>query len=521
MSTVGLSRFFRAGKSLRTDSWLSRILVSGSCHFSTSNRQCAQIFDDPVKAVQDIRDGSKILVGGFGLCGIPENLIGALLQTKVKDLVAVSNNAGVDNFGLGLLLKQKQIKRMIASYVGENAEFERQYLSGELEVELTPQGTLAERIRAGGAGIPAFFTPTAYGTLVHEGGAPIKYAAGGAAVEISSESREDRQFNGRNYVMETGITGDFALVKAYKADKAGNLIFRKTARNFNAPMCRAAKITIAEVEEIVEVGELDPEFVHIPSVYVQRIIKGANYEKRIERKTIRKESGGLSLAKATPAAQMRERIIRRAALEFKDGMYANLGIGMPMLASNFIPKNMTVHLQSENGVLGLGPFPTEDEVDPDLINAGKETVTIVPGASYFGSDESFAMIRGGHIDLTILGAMQVSQYGDLANWMIPGKLVKGMGGAMDLVAAPGTKVVIAMEHAAKGGEHKILPACTLPLTGQRCVDMIITEKCVFNINKEEGLILSEIAEGVTIEDIVSSTGCEFKVAEPLTPMGQI
>lgn len=495
--------------------------ASAPCHFfSTTGPLRTEFFDNPLSAVEDIKDGSKLLVGGFGLCGIPENLIHGLLETKVKDLTVVSNNAGVDDFGLGLLLQSKQIKRMISSYVGENAEFERQYLSGELEVELTPQGTLAERIRAGGAGIPAFFTPTGFGTLIHLGGAPIKYNSDGSILE-ASPPRESREFGGRDFVMESAITGDYALVKAWKADRAGNLIFRKTARNFNPPMCKAAKVTVAEVEEIVEIGTIPPEDVHVPGVFVQRVIEGENYEKRIERLTVQADAQSGKTSKQSAGAQTRERIIRRAALEFKDGMYANLGIGMPMLASNYIPEGVTIKLQSENGVLGLGPFPKMGEQDPDLINAGKETVTVLPGSSYFSSDESFAMIRGGHINLTILGAMQVSKFGDIANWMIPGKMVKGMGGAMDLVGSSGTKVVVTMEHNAKNGSAKILNECSLPLTGKRCVDTIITEKCVFDVKPHKGLTLVEIADGLTVKDIEACTECSFQVSSDLKTMGQV
>lgn len=228
-----------------------------------------KVVDNALLALQDVvADGQTIAVGGFGLCGIPEALIDALQQIGVKNLTCISNNAGVDDFGLGKLLQTKQIKKMISSYVGENKEFERQYLSGELEVELTPQGTLAEKLRAGGAGIPAFFTATGVGTPVADG-------------------KETRIFDGKEYLMETSLTADVALVKAYKADKAGNLVFRKTARNFNPECAMAGKITIVEVEQLVEIGEIDPDDVHLSGIYVHRIVVNANPEKRIEQLTLK------------------------------------------------------------------------------------------------------------------------------------------------------------------------------------------------------------------------------------------
>ncbi|WP_168405180.1 CoA transferase subunit A [Acinetobacter indicus] len=231
-----------------------------------------KVYDSAQAALNGVvQDGQTLAVGGFGLCGIPEALIAALKDTGAKQLTCISNNAGVDGFGLGLLLETKQIKKMISSYVGENKEFERQFLSGELEVELTPQGTLAEKLRAGGAGIPAFFTATGVGTVIAEG-------------------KEVRQFKGQDYILEESLTADVALVKAYKADKAGNLIFRKTAQNFNPVCAMAGKITIAEVEEIVEIGTLDPDEIHLPGIYVNRIVLNAHPEKRIEQMTLKAEA---------------------------------------------------------------------------------------------------------------------------------------------------------------------------------------------------------------------------------------
>lgn len=249
-----------------------------------------KVYQSALEACRDIPDGATILAGGFGLCGIPEHCIAALRELGTKNLVVVSNNCGVDDFGLGILLRNRQIRKMISSYVGENKEFERQYLTGELEVELTPQGTLAERIRAGGAGIPAFYTPTGAHTAISEGGLPVLYNSDGT-VKKYSDKKEIRSFDGRDYVLEPAIKGDFAIVKAWKADRSGNLIYRRTARNFNPMMATAAKVTIAEVEEIVDVGSLDPDTIHTPGIYVHRLIQGDKYEKRIERRTVRKPAG--------------------------------------------------------------------------------------------------------------------------------------------------------------------------------------------------------------------------------------
>ncbi|VDM36698.1 unnamed protein product [Toxocara canis] len=493
----------------------------GNLHaaFSTSSILNVKIYESPISAVKDIPDGAIVHVGGFGICGVPEKLLEAVHERGTKGLTVVCNNPNTDDYGIGPL-----ISKLIASYIGANEEFSRQYLGGEVELEYVPQGTLAERIRAAGAGIPAFFTPTGCGTLVQEGGSPMKFDKNGN-IEISSAKKETRIFNGVPYVLEEALLADFALIKAWKADKYGNLIFRLSAGNFNFPMCKAAKVTIVEVEEIVEPGEIDPNQVHIPSVYCDRLVLGKNYKKPIERLVYRREKGATSAS--TPAQKKRDIIARRGALEFRDGMYVNLGIGIPTLCPSFLPKGMMVHLQSENGIIGVGTYPRKGEEDADLVNAGKETVTLRKGASIVGSDEAFAMVRGGHVDMTLLGGLQVSQYGDFANWLVPGKLMVGMGGAMDLVSAPGSRVVVTMEHTSKG-KPKILDKCTLPLTGMRCVSRIITDmarsilfrSAVFDVDHNEGLTLIELRKDLSVDDIIKSTGCTFKISPDLKPMGQ-
>jgi len=456
------------------------------------------------------------VAGGFGLCGIPENLIKATAKWGVKDLTIISNECGSNEYGLSLLLKKKQVSRVFASYIGVNSVFEQQYLNGELELHLTPQGNLAEKLRAGGAGIPAFFSPTGAGTLLETGKIPIRYCDKGKTVVAYSKPREVREFNGKKYLLEESLGGDFAFVKCWKADKDGNLVFHRTARNFNPDVATSGKIVIAEADYIVDVGELDPDEIHCPGIYVDRVFMGVKEEKRIEKLTLKSAGGVKIVAKSEDEAKMRIKIAKRAAGEIKQNMYVNLGIGMPTTTANYVDPELNTYFHSENGLLGTGEYPEAGFEDPDLINAGKETVTVKKGGVIIPSSQAFGIIRGGHLDMSILGGLQVAANGDLANWIIPGKLVKGMGGAMDLVSSV-KKIVVVMALTDKFGDKKFKKVSDLPVTGPRCVSTLITDQCVFNFTPN-GVVLAEVSDGVTVEKIRQLTDVDFIVADNLGSM---
>ncbi|ERS95642.1 hypothetical protein HMPREF1624_07716 [Sporothrix schenckii ATCC 58251] len=492
------------------------------------SRGSDKVYKTADDAVVDIPSGSVILSAGFGLSGVAQTIINALHRRgpeSLHSLTAVSNNAGVEGKGgLAVLTEAGQLDRLIISYLGNNKNLEKKYLAGKIAVELCPQGTLAERIRAAGSGIPAFFTPTGAHSLLQEGEIPVRLGPDGSVAE-RGRVRETREFNGRTFLMELALPGDVAILRAHKVDRAGNCVFRYSTKAFGPLMGKAAKLTIVEAENIVELGEIDPGEVDLAGIYVDRIVP-ATVPSKIDILKTREPKTGKAATTATSmtpntAAEKRLRIARRAAKELYPGFYVNLGVGIPTLAPSFLAPDEKVWIQSENGILGMGPYPLPEEVDPDIVNAGKETVTLVPGAATFDSSESFGMIRGGHVDVSILGALQVSAAGDLANYMIPGKIFKGMGGAMDLVSNPDkTKIVVATEHVAKDGSSKIVQNCSLPLTGARVVSTIITDLCVFEVDRREGsgLTLTELAPGVTVDNVQQNTDAKFTLADKIKQM---
>ncbi|ETN41460.1 uncharacterized protein HMPREF1541_03396 [Cyphellophora europaea CBS 101466] len=496
--------------------------TSGSSSSSKSSRR-PEFFPTATAAVSDLHNGITILSQGFGLCGVPETLLDAIRTRDLRDLTVVSNNAGARDCGLAKLSENGQIAKMIGSFIGTNKNMVKAFLEGRMSVELCPQGTIVERLRAAGAGIPAFYTRTGVNTHVQTGEIPARYDAQGKAGERAvvefGRPRETRVFEGQMFLMEHALHGDVAILRAWKVDKAGNCVFRSTTRNYATVMAKAAKMTIVEAEQVVELGEIDPDQVHLPGIFVDRVVP-ATSDKHIEILKV-DQGGNADEATASEDEIKRIRIAKRAAKELKDGSYVNLGVGIPTLAPSYLPEGTHVTLHSENGILGMGPYPaSKAEADPDTVNAGKETVTLIKGASVFDTADSFAMIRGGHIDVSILGALQVSASGDLANYMVPGKVFNGMGGAMDLVSNPDeTKVVVTTYHTDKNGKSKVVEQCDLPLTGRNVVSTIITELCVFEVDRGRGgLTLTELAEGVDVETVKQKTDAAFAIAPELQTM---
>lgn len=454
-------------------------------------------------AVEDIPDGASILIGGFGvLQGWPHELLFALRDRGVKDLTIICNSPGFGPYSPQILAENRQIRKLIASFGGYSyrvTPLSEQIGRGEVEFEMAPQGTLVERVRAGGAGIPAFFTPTGVGTIVEEG-------------------KEKRVFNGREYLLETALRADFALIRASKADTHGNLIYQRTSRNFNPPFATAAKITIAEVDEVVAAGALDQEAIVTPGIFVHRLVQRL---KPLEKEAVfgLMRTMGRNIKVAENAAEgvvglSPELMALRAARLLAPGQYVNLGIGLPTLVSDFISDEVTLH--AENGVLGYGPLARTEEEDLDLYNASSQFVTLLSGASFFHSADAFVMARGGHVGTVILGGFQVAENGDLANWKTPDMKAGAVGGAMDL-AAGARNVIVLMFHTTKDGQPKLLRSCSYPLTARQCVSWVVTNLALIKI-AHEGFVLQELAPGVSIDDVRLATGAPLYIAPDLKRM---
>lgn len=435
------------------------------------------------EAAKKINDGDVLIAGGFGMTGNPVHLLHAVAETDVKDITYVGNNVGEPGLGGGRMLRNGQIRKAVGSYFTSNPEAVAAAQSGDIEVELLPQGTLGEALRAGGAGLGGFFTPTSAGTDLAKG-------------------KETRTINNKEMVFIEPLRGNISFIRAWKADTAGNLQYRMTENNFNQAAATASDLVIAEVEEIVPVGEIAPEAIHTPGCFVDYLVQA----------TLTVEDLGSSASVSSSLKKVddsRMNMARAALAEIKPGDIVNLGIGIPTLVADLISPDDGIILHTENGMLGVGPEPKSGGAMEYPVNAGKIPVTALPGASYFDSSVSFGMIRGGHVDVAIMGGLQVDSQGNLANWAVPGKPLLGVGGAMDL-ASGADKLIVTMSHCDRNGEPKVVDHCSLPMTAKSVVDILITDRAVFHFN--DGIMtLTKIMPGFSLEDIKASTAATFTV----------
>ena len=434
----------------------------------------------PEEAASKVKSGDTILCGGFGMTGTPVHLLHALANTASNNLTYIGNNVGEPGLGGDRLLNNGQLRKMIGSYFTSNPNAVQFAREGRVEYQLLPQGSLGEAIRAGGIGIGGFYTPTAVGTVMAEG-------------------YETKLINGIAQVFVPAIRGNVAFIRAWKADSAGNLTYRLTEQNFNPAMATAADLVIAEVEEIVPVGELDPNHIHTQACFVDFLV---------EAKLRAEHLGSSASVGSKRAGDDRMRIARRALKELNNGDVVNLGIGIPTLIADLITPDDGIILHTENGMLGVGPVPADGSgALHNPVNAGKIPVTALPGASYFDTAASFGMIRGKHVDVAVMGGLEVDQSGNLANWAVPGKPLLGVGGAMDL-ASGAKKLIITMNHINKDGSPKLVESCNLPLTATSVVDIVITDLAVFSIG-ENGFELIELMPGTSLEEVTEKTGAPF------------
>ncbi|MFN8544724.1 MAG: 3-oxoacid CoA-transferase subunit A [Candidatus Binatia bacterium] len=464
------------------------------------------ICETAMEAVADVRDGATLVVHSFGPPQAwPTDLLLALKERGVRDLTVICNSTAAGPTSVQILAEDRQVRKLVCTFavlpVGPTP-FSEQIRAGEVELELVPQGTLVERLRAGGAGIAAFYTPTGVGTVV---------AAG----------KEERVFGGRRHLLEQALRADFALIAAQRADPFGNLAYRCGARNFGPAFAMAAATTIAEVREVVPAGAIDPEAVHTPGIFVDRIVKTTtHFDPQIVRmmtmmagRTVKME--GRELAPGGPQGLPPDLMAMRVAALLRAGEYVNLGIGLPTLVSNYIA-GRDVALHAENGILGYGPFPEEGAEDIDLYNASGQLVTPTEETAYFDSTVSFAMARSGRVTTVVLGGFQVTPAGDLANWNVPATGVGGIGGAMDL-AAGGGRVIVVMYQRDREGNSKLVPALTYPATALGCVREIVTDLAWISVDRD-GFVLREVAPGLAVDDVRAACAAPLRVAPDVREM---
>lgn len=460
-----------------------------------------KVVASPAEAVHDVGNGASIGIAGFGVAHrFPSSLIMALCDKGSTGLTVYCNGLGQPGHPTAhMLADNHQISRLVTCFSarpGVVSEAERQIQAGQMSLEMVPQGTLVERMRAGGAGIPAFYTPAGYGSAVADG-------------------KDVRYFDGKPYLLEHAITTDFAFIRGHRADRMGNVQFRGGSRNFNVSFAKAARVTIAEVDELAETGQIPPGEVDLPGVFVSRVVLSTtqmdvqNLPMRVSR------AAGSARSYHGKPGLTREQIGRRIAALLPDNTVANLGAGLPTQVANFVEQRPVI-LHSENGLLNYGGFVRDDSFDPDLHDAGGYFVTLRPGASFFDSVTSFEIARSGRLDTVVLGAYQVGRNGDLANWSVPGMIGGGIGGAMDLAA--GARQVIAMlEHTDSKGNPKLVEACDFEITAPGCVSLIVTDLALLR-RTPDGFRLDEVARGFTAAEVIALTGMTVSVAGELAVM---